>query len=192
MGNTQNAFEGYIEQIRLILEGYSRLSREQRIEKFISTIGWSFDGDGVKMEPYKDEKEIEIGVQIEDAGRGGESILCLRYDVCDTSDEFVIPMLKLKFDESPKVMVIDDYEDEHSMDDYHYGSGLAAGYDEVSQYLKDHLIDIEIADFEDYVKEFELDYESDEEYDEDDDSEYDEDYDATDDVGFGYDESDDE
>lgn len=196
MSNTQNESGVYVQQIRAILDEYSKLSKEQRIEKFISTIGWSFDGDGVKMEPYKDEKEIEIGVQIEDAGRGGESILCLRYDVCDTSDEFVIPMLKLKFDESPKVMVIDDYEDEHSMDDYHYGSGLAAGYDEVSQYLRDHLIDIEIADFEDYVKEFELDYESDEEYDEDDedyddDSEYDEDdedYDATDDVGFGYDE----
>ena len=92
-------------------------------------------------------------------------------------------MLKLKFDESPKVMIIDDEEYEHSMDDYYYGSGLAVGYEEVSQYLRDHLIDIEIADFEDYVKEFELDYDDDSEYDEDD-----EDYDATDDVGFGYDE----
>ena len=183
MGNTQNEFKGYVVQIRSLLDEYSKMSREQRIEKFISTVGWSFDGQGVKMEPYKDETEIEIGVQIEDAGRGGESILFLRYDVCDTSDEFVIPMLKLKFDESPKVMIIDDEEYEHSMDDYYYGSGLAVGYEEVSQYLRDHLIDIEIADFEDYVKEFELDYDDDSEYDEDD-----EDYDATDDVGFGYDE----
>lgn len=168
MSNLQSEFEGYIEQIRLILDKYSRLSKEQRIKEFISTIGWSFDGQGVKMEPYENETEIEIGVQIEDAGRGDESILCLRYDVCDTSDEFVIPMLKLKFDESPKVMIIDDEDDnEYSMDDFNYGSGLVVGYEEVSQYLKDHLIDIEIADFEDYVSEFELDYD-DEESDDDD------------------------
>ena len=44
MSNTQNESGVYVQQIRAILDEYSKLSKEQRIEKFISTIYKNGDG----------------------------------------------------------------------------------------------------------------------------------------------------